>query len=317
MLKAAFVGAGRRAQSAHYTSLNRLEDVSIESVAELDESRIATVVDGYNIPSSFTDYHEMLESVDPDVVYVVMGEEYMARIAIDCMNAGKHVFIEKPAGASPEETQQMLDAATANDVYCMVGYQRRHAAITRHAMRLVSKRGPATLAIGAFHKHLLGTPEPPRSTMWNDICHAVDLVRYMAGGEAVEVNAFQDTHGSEWPTDFNSLIRFDNDAVGIVTGNRSSGGRTLRAELHGIGVGCYLRIPDQIEIYQDGDGPQMLTGAEINGTKADDPRSYEGTLAMHQHFAECIRDGKTPTSDIRDVIHTSRLVARLEGNGGR
>ncbi len=64
-------------------------------------------------------------------------------------------------------------------------------------------------------------------------------------------------------------------------------------------------------------GPQMLTGAEINGTKADDPRSYEGTLAMHQHFAECIRDGKTPTSDIRDVIHPSRLVARLEGHGGR
>ena len=52
----------------------------------------------------------MLESVDLDAGYVVMGEEYMTPIAIGCMNAGKHVFIEKPPGSSPEETQQLLDA---------------------------------------------------------------------------------------------------------------------------------------------------------------------------------------------------------------
>ena len=315
MLKAAFIGVGHRAQGAHYPTVNRLADVRIEAVAELDEPRMATVVDGYNIPRSFTDYHKMLESVDLDVVYVIMGEEYMTPIAIDALNAGKHVFIEKPAGASPEETQQLLDAAVANDVYCMVGYQRRYAAITREAMRLVGARGPATLAIGKFHKHLLGTPKPPSSTMWGDICHAVDLVRYMAGSEVVEVTAFQDARQSSWPNNYNSLLRFDNGAVGIITANRSSGGRTFRAELHGLGVGCYLRIPDQIEVFQDGDEPRVLSGGEISGSEPEDTRGYDGTLAMHQHLAECIRTGRTPISDIRDVIHTSHLVARLEGNG--
>ena len=266
-----------------------------------------TVIDGYNIPRSFAAYHEMLESVDLDVVYVVMGEEYMTPIAIDCMNAGKHVFIEKPAGASPKETEQLLDAAIANDVFCMVGYQRRHAAVTREAMRLVRERGSATLAIGKFHKHMLGASKPPRTTMWNDICHAVDLVRYMVGSEALEVHAFQDTRQSIWPNDYNG-------AVGIITANRSSGGRTLRSELHGLGVGCYMRIPDQIKVYQDGDEPKVLSGAEIDGGTADDARSYDGTLTMHQHFAECIRTGQTPSSDIRDVCITSRLVAPLEGS---
>ena len=238
MLKAAFVGAGSRAQSAHYPNVSRLEDAGIEAVAELDGSLMETVIDGYNIPRSFADYHEMLESVDLHVVYVVMGEEYMTPIAIDCINAGNHVFIEKPAGASPEETEQLLDAATANDVFCLVGYQRRHAAVTREAMRLVRERGSATLAIGEFHKHMLGDSKPPRTTMWNDICHAVDLVRYMVGSEPVEVHAFQDTRLSTWPNDYNALVRFDNGAVGIITANRSSGGRTLRSELHGLGVGC-------------------------------------------------------------------------------
>ncbi len=320
MLRAAFIGAGRRAQGAHYPSVNRLDDTSIEAVAELDEERMATAVDAYNIPRSFGDYREMLESIDPDMVYVIMGEAFITSIAMECMNAGKHVFIEKPAGASPEESQQLLEAATANDVYCMIGYQRRYAAVNREAMRLVKERGPATLAIGEFHKHMLGSAESPRtliprSIMWSDISHVVDLVRYMAGSEAVEVNAYQDTRQSTRPNDYNSLIRFANGAVGIVTANRSSGGRTLRSELHGLGIGCFMRIPEQLEVYQDGDGPRTLSGAEIDGAEKGDTRSYEGTLTMHQHFADCVRTGKTPITDIRDVIHTSRLVARLEGHG--
>jgi virulence factor len=314
MLRAAFIGAGRRAQGAHYPCVSRLDDTSIEAVAELDGERMETVVDGYNIPRSFGDHREMLEAVDPDMVYVVMGEQFMTSIAVDCMNAGKHVFIEKPAGASPEESQLLLEAAMANDVYCMVGYQRRYAAVTREAMRLVRERGPATLAIGEFHKHMLGADEPPRTTMWNDICHVVDLVRYMAGSEAVEVNAFQDTGQKALPADYNSLIRFANGAVGMVIANRSSGGRTLRAELHGVGLGCYMRIPEQLELYADGGEPQTLSGAGIDGAETGDTRAYDGTLRMHQHFAECIRTGRTPLTDIRDVVHTSGLVARLEGN---
>ena len=320
MLRAAFIGAGRRAQGAHYPNVNRLNDTSIEAVAELDEERMATVVDAYNIPRSFGDYREMLESVDPDMVYAIMGEAFITPIAVECMNAGKHVFIEKPAGASPEESQQLLAAATANDVHCMIGFQRRYAAVNREAMRLVKERGPATLAIGEYPKHMLGATEIPpsripRSIMWSDICHAVDMVRYMAGSEPVEVNAYQDTRQAKRPNDYNSLIRFANGAVGIVTANRSSGGRTLRSELHGLGIGCFMRIPEQMEIYQDGEEPRTVSGAEIEGAEIGDTRAYDGNLTMHQHFAECVRTGKTPITDIRDVIHTSRLVARLEGDG--
>ena len=57
-----------------------------------------------------------------------------------------------------------------------------------------------------------------------------------------------------------------------------------------------------------------MSGAELAGTDPVDYRTYDGTLAMHQHLAECIRTGTMPVSDVRDVIHTSMLVARLEGD---
>ena len=152
MLKAAFVGAGGRAQSVHYPSLHRLDDVSIEAVAELDESLMKSVVDKYNIPRSFNDYHKMIDEVELDAVYVIMGHKVMTKPALDCLNAGKHVFIEKPAGANADETQELLDAAEANNVFCGVGYQRRYGALTQEALRRVKEHGPVTMALGEFHK---------------------------------------------------------------------------------------------------------------------------------------------------------------------
>ena len=313
MLKAAFVGAGGRAQSAHYPSVGRLEDARIEAVSELDESRMGEVVDRYGIPRAFGDYREMIDAVAPDVVYVIMGEEFMAPIAIDCMNAGRHVFIEKPAGASPEESHALLEAAEANGVVCAVGFQRRFAGVTREAMRLVGEAGGATLAVGEFHKDMLGAPKPPRTTIWNDVCHAVDLIRYMAGSEVTDATAFQDARGSDWRNDFTALMRFGNGAAGALLANRSSGGRILKAELHSIGVGCYMHVPDRFEVLQADKDPVEIHGAAIRGVDAGDSRVYDGTLDMHRHVAEAIAAGRIPLNDIRDVVHTSELVARLEG----
>jgi len=313
MLKVGFVGAGGRGQGAHYPSVSRLKDVSIEAVAELDEGRMKTVAEKYNIPRTFKDYREMLESVELDIVYTIMHERWVTPVAIDCMNAGKHIAVEKPPGMNSGETQQMLDAAIANDVSCMVTYQRRYAAITQEAMRLVRERGQTTFAMGEFHKP--GDPDKDNmDSLWNDVCHVADLVRYMVGSEVVEVTAYQDAQENGVKNVFNGMIRFANHAIGIVSGNRCSGGRVLRAELHGRGVGCYMmHMPKQIEICEDGKPPRIVQGYELTGTDPDDEPVYEGVLAMHQHFVDCVRKGERPCSDVRDVIKTSLMVDQLMG----
>ena len=74
MLKAGFIGAGGRAQTAHYPALARIDDVEIVAICELDEERMQVVIDKYGFDNTFTDHREMLATVDLDIVYCVMHE---------------------------------------------------------------------------------------------------------------------------------------------------------------------------------------------------------------------------------------------------
>ena len=88
----------------------------------------------------------------------------------------------------------------------------------------------------------------------------------------------------------------------------------LRAQLHGIGLGCFINIPDQIQILERERDPMIRRGAELAGSPSDDTRAYDGVLEMHRHVVTAVTEGTIPINDIRDVIHTSDLVARLEGD---
>ena len=310
MLKAGFIGAGGRGQSAHYPSVARLDNVEMVAVCELDEERLSQVVEKYKFEHVFTDHREMLETLDLDIIYCVMNERWILQPALECLNAGKHIFIEKPPGADSDQTQQMLDAAVANDVYAMVGFQRRFAAVPREAMRRVAAKGPVSLISTTFNKQRIAVEEYT-TTLWNDVCHVVDLLRYMAGGEPVEVTAYQDRFGGDVLNCYTGMVRFDNNATGVVFGNRASGGRVLRSELHGVGVGCYMKIPEEIEICADNQ-TQILNGWEVDGVDQEDTNRYEGTLTMHEHFVDCVLNKEVPLTDLRDVIHSIHLVDQLE-----
>ena len=135
----------------------------------------------------------------------------------------------------------------------------------------------------------------------------------MAGSEPVEVTAYQDKFGSERYNHYTALVRFENDATGAIFGNRASGGRVLRAELHSVGVGCNMDLPRHLEILED-NNRRTLEGWEIDTVDQQDSLNYDGVLPMHQHFLDCIRTNNVPNKDIRDVIHTVYLVDQIEAS---
>lgn len=314
MLNVGFIGAGRRASQAHYPAIARLEDVSLEAVCDLDIPRMSGIADRYSVPGRYTDYARMLAEADLDAVYIIMAPQFLLPIVLDCLAAGKHVFVEKPPAMNARDLETMVAAAERGGRLTAVCFQRRFARVAEEVRRLVLERGPVTLCQGEFHKNLLAKEGPDYgvSTLLGDIIHAVDFVRYMCDGEAVEVHAFQDRFFADWMNCYNALVRFSGGAVGIISGNRSSGGRLLRFTVHGRGIVADIDMPEGARVWRDNDRePLVLTGAQLAGSA--DEQDYEGTLALHRHFVDCIKGNRQPLTSFQACLGTMRLVERMEG----
>jgi virulence factor len=324
-LRVGFIGAGRRARAAHYPSVAQLQadgEVELVGICDLNEERLAAAADRYGVgpEGRYTDFKRMLREARLDAVYTIFPPTLTGPLVLEILEAGLHVFMEKPPGISVGETQRLVEAAERSGRWAMVGLQRRFTNVVDEALRRIAERGPLTMCLVEFHKDMVTRPEqrrrPTTSTLVDDLIHVVDLCRYVCGGrpdETAEVHVLHDAlGGSEWPNCYNAVVRFASGAHGVISGNRSSGGRVMRVELHGNGIGCYIDpLPDRLRILADnGRTDTTTTGAALAGTEHE--AEYEGTLAAHRHFVACIRERRQPLTDVRDVIGTMRLVAQLE-----
>lgn len=125
-LKVGVIGCGF-ISSMHLEGYSRLKDVRIVALCDLIEERASEKKAKYGDPDTkvFTDYKKMIKEVDLDIVSVCTENCMHAEITIDLLNAGIHVFCEKPMAITGKEADAMVEAAKKNNRKLSVGYQLR------------------------------------------------------------------------------------------------------------------------------------------------------------------------------------------------
>ena len=309
-VRVGFIGAGSFANAMHYPSLAEMNDVHLAAICDLDPSRLSLTADRYGIPNRYTEYKRMLDEQPLDAVYVVMPPMGLKPIVLDCLAAGKPVFIEKPPGMTTQDTREMAEAARRAGVFGMVGFNRRFADVLVRSREMVLQAGQPSFAFAEFHKNMLRErPYYDMSILRTDIIHAVDALRFFCG-EAQEVHAVQDAAWTDWRNSYAALVRFEGGATGMLAAYRAAGGRYERFELHGRGISAYIRAPEAAEVYTDGQA-----APEVLHPHSPDPRLSYGYSAESRHFIDCVRLGKQPLTSLDDAVRTMDLVDRIEGEG--
>src|SRR5579859_2979473 len=153
MLNVGFIGAGSLANRMHYPSVSEVRGARIAAICDLDQARLDQTADRYDVSQRYRDYHEMLANEALDAVYVIMPPMGLPQIVIDCLRAGKHVFMEKPPGVSTDACAAMLDVAERHGLKTMVGFNRRFAYVVAESKRRVEAVGHVTQAMAEFHKN--------------------------------------------------------------------------------------------------------------------------------------------------------------------
>jgi predicted dehydrogenase len=138
-LKLGVVGVGNIFTSAHAKPLLEHPEVEIVAVCDINKERAEKVAKEYGIPSAYEDYRELLQRDDIEVIDICTSNLFHSEVAIAALQAGKHVFCEKPDAVSPEEAQKMADAAKASGKVLMTMRNNRFTPASSYLKRYIEE----------------------------------------------------------------------------------------------------------------------------------------------------------------------------------
>jgi predicted dehydrogenase len=191
-LKLGFIGCGRHAQMCLYPSLEIL-GIKLQSVCAVHMDHAQTVAKKYNIPHAYDNYKTMLDKEKLDAVFVAVSEKLHTGITLDCLQAGAHVFVEKPLGSTTDDAArtELMSQKTGKNV--QIGFMKRFSPIYQKVKMLMSNSdvfGNPVSVHSIFTCRNFGFGTDERSFLLNAAIHNVDLLRYIAG-EIVDVCGYK------------------------------------------------------------------------------------------------------------------------------
>src|SRR5579871_3956686 len=185
-VRIAVIGAGWIAAD-HVGRIGRTAGLELAAVADLDPERAAMLAGERPV---YGDWREMLERESPDAVLIATPPLTHRKIAVDVLDRGIHLYLEKPIARGLEDARAIVDAAERSSAVCAIGYQWRGVDALATLREAIAGQ-QVGLVIG------IGTG-PTQSRPWfldraqgggnvlERASHIIDIERAV-GGEVVEV----------------------------------------------------------------------------------------------------------------------------------
>lgn len=239
-LKYALIGCGRIAPNHLSGAWNHADSLEIVALCDVIPGQMEQLIKQSNIPGevrakirTYTDYREMIAAEKPDLVAIATESGKHAQIAIDCMEQGIHVIVEKPIALSIEDADRMIATARKHNVKLCACHQNRFNKSIQKIREAMDQGRFGKLFHGTAHVRWnrgrsyyeqapwRGTWAQDGGALMNQCIHNIDLLRWMMGGEVEEVFAYTDnlSHPYIEGEDLGiALIKFRNGSYGVIEG---------------------------------------------------------------------------------------------------
>ena len=124
VIRFALIGAGPRGNVLG-TAITQLKNMKLVAVCDVDSERLAAAKKNYGVEKAFTDMRKIFDDPEIDAVAIATCNHWHCLAAIWAMQAGKHVYLEKPLCLSFWEGQQLINATKKYGKFCQIGTQMR------------------------------------------------------------------------------------------------------------------------------------------------------------------------------------------------
>ena len=311
------IGAGNFAGAVLLPAL-KAAGAHLKTIASAGGLNATLLAKKFGIVQSTTDYRQILDDPAIDLCIITTRHDSHARLAIDALRAGKHVFVEKPLAIYADELAGIIDAQQASGRMVMVGFNRR---FSPHAQKMKALLGGprsgelpmnvvATVNAGSVaadswvHDRAVGG-----GRLLGEGCHFVDLITFLTGSRVISVCLNAMGRNSTEIIDCASLLlRYENGATGVV--NYFANGSKVYAK-------------ERVEVYSQGrtlvsDNFRKLIGYGFRGFSSLSGRQDKGHAEQMKRLIVRVRTGQTDELNdalipFADLVNTTQtMLASLD-----
>ena len=297
----------------HARVLSLLRDADFVGVADPDENRGKLAMEQLEC-RWFADYRTMLEEVE--AVCIAVPTLLHHPVGLACLEAGKHVLIEKPIAASQDEASALIDAAERANCLLQVGHIERFNPAFRELIKVVANEEVVVLEARRHSPHADRANDV--SVVLDLMIHDLDLVLELAQAPVVRLAA-AGGRSADGPIDYvNATLGFENGVVASLTASKMSHRkiRSLSAHCRSSLVETdflnhNLHIHRRAHEWYSADHGELLYRndgfiEEVSTT------SIEPLYAELEHFLQCVRGLETPAVDGLQASRALKLAHLIE-----
>ena len=302
------------------------DQISVVATVDILQERADQAASLFNKAHPETDYRRVLDDID--AVLLALPHNLHHPIALDCLNAGKHVLLEKPMANTEQQCIDLIQAAESANKTLMIGYIMRF-----HPLTVALKEAIDKGVIGSVFQLSLWTEQYTRypndhwtnravtlggGQLFSHGCHYIDLLMWFLGRpvSGVHVGTNFGTPWMEKEGTSNVTMKFEGGALGYHAGTWGARGSRLGYSFHAHGEKGMLEanfMTRELILHQNGRDEHVWFREPQEGK---DDFNLGNLFSKHSenelmHFAHCIETGTTPNTDGRSSLQSLRVIWRL------
>jgi len=287
------------------TLLPALKGADVKYIASANGLSGTAMAQKHGIARNTTDYRKILQDDEVDLVLITTRHDQHARLTLEALQAGKHVFVEKPLAIFQDELNEIEDFFTKNNpaLSLTVGFNRR---FSPHAQKMKTLLGNAPMNVVAtmnaglipanswVHDRAVGG-----GRILGEACHFIDLITFFTGSLVTEVCMNAMGQNPDETTDNASiLLKYANGATGVV--NYFANGSKAYSK-------------ERVEVYSQErtlilDNFRTLKGYGFGNFSKLKTQQDKGHRAQFRQLLESVRNGGEPLIPLAEILNTTQAT---------
>lgn len=188
LLRVGVIGVGNMG-THHARVYSQIENVKLCAVADFNATRAQIIAARFNV-NAYADYGEMLEREQLDAVSIVVPTTEHLRVAMDVIERGAHLLIEKPLARNTIEAEQIVHAARAAKLHLAVGHIERFNPAVQELQRRIQNGSLGKISSVIAKRVGVMPPQVKDANVIIDLAvHDIDVLNYFFHGMPQVVQA--------------------------------------------------------------------------------------------------------------------------------